>query len=90
MKGGGARTESEAVVVDQQYFRIFLGEPGRRSCRGRAQNDGNVVSVNNRDGPVQPLEVEAAFLRFHERPGKFGNTHVGNAHRRHGGGILLP
>ena len=85
-----AGTQRYAVFIDHQDLRIFLREPRRRSCGWSAQNDGDLMCVKNANGTLEPFEVEAAFPRLHQRPGKLGDAHIRDACGCHGHRVLFP
>ena len=51
-----------------------MREPDRRRRAGRAEDDLQSLLGAELHVALQPVEVELALLRFHERPGEFAHV----------------
>ena len=65
-------------------------QPGWRRRRRSAQNHGDVVLVQYVDGAAQPGKIKLALRRLHQRPGEFGDAHVGEAEIGHHARVFFP
>ena len=63
-----------AVGLLRQRLRIFLRQPGGHDRRRRADDDLHVVLLGQFEPAIEPAEVELAFARLEQHPGKLGDA----------------
>ena len=92
--GGGLRAAAvrglPAVHLGLEGVGILLGKPGWWRRGRRSQDDENVVPGRQRDGTIQPIQVEPAFLRLHPAPREFAHPHHVDSRRLHQLEVLIP
>ncbi len=79
-----------AIRIGVERFRIPAGQPGRgRGGRG-SENHLHAGGCTQVEEPVKEGKVKAAFLPFHNRPGKLTDAHSVNAVVQHPLQIAFP
>src|SRR5208283_572637 len=70
----GAVSGFPAVHFGFERVGILLRKPGRRGGGGGSEDDEDAALGGERDRPVQPVQIEAAFFGLHAAPGELAHA----------------